>query len=348
MVVDEEEAVRQQQKYFPKTSGPYDVCTVCASLGHSALNCQHTLCRHCRGEHFSWGCPLRSRCPKCRQLGHRESVCEEKLAMTDDEGLECAFCGAEHHEEICDEVWRSYRPRSQDVKRVRDIPAFCGYCGAEGHFSSDCGLRGYRSVSLTWSLQNRDLYVDPHSTEEAAATVASFGAPEQPGPELRIKGAGAKRTHIFYPDSEGSEEGEFIGERVRPREPPGKMRVASNIQFKSVNGGRPPPPPLVPPPPPPPPASYAQPPLPPGPPPPGPPGGYSAFAHPLPPRPPGLNQMPPRPSRPGQSAAQPKAPAKGKQGPHTKNDKRGGSSVQPSNNGNRKSRGQNYRRKPKG
>ncbi|ROT41116.1 hypothetical protein SODALDRAFT_112257 [Sodiomyces alkalinus F11] len=327
-VVDEEEALRQQQRYFPGASGLFDICIVCAALGHSALNCQNTLCRHCRGDHFSWSCPQRSRCAKCRQLGHRESICEEKLAMTDDEGLECAFCAAAHHEDVCDEIWRSYHPRSQDVKTVRDIPAFCGYCGAEGHFSSDCGLRGYRPVSLTWSMQNRDLYVDPRSAEEASATSATFA---EPGSELRIKGASAKRTHIFYPDSDGSEEGEFIGEKVRTREPPAKMRVSSNIRFTPVNGARPPPPP--------PPASYAQPPLPPGPPPPGPPGGYSAFAHPLPPRP-----MPRAPG-PNQVAAQPKTSGKGKQGSSSKNDKRAGSSQQQSGNNNRKSR--NNRRKPK-
>lgn len=269
--------------------------------------------------------------------------------MTDDEVLECAFCGAAgHRENTCDEVWRSYHPRSEDVKTVRDIPAFCGYCGGEGHFSSDCGLRGYRSVSLTWSLQNRDLYVDARSTEEATATAASFAEPALPGSELKIKGAGAKRTHIFYPDSDGSEEGEFIGEKIRPREPPAKMRVATNIQFTPLNGARapPPPPPPTQPPPPPPPAPYGQPPLPPGPPPPGPPGGYSAFAsHPLPPRPPGPNQMPPRPSRTAQSAPQPKHQAKGKQGPPTRHDKRGGASLQPSSNGNRKSR--NNKRKAK-
>ncbi|CRK29775.1 hypothetical protein BN1723_003640 [Verticillium longisporum] len=135
--------------------------------------------------------------------------------------------------------------------------------------------------------------------------------------------AAAKRTHIFYSDSDGSEEGEFLSEKVKPRAAPGQMRMSTKIQFNSTMPST---------------AFAGQPPLPPGPPPPGPPPGnpgsysrmatsYGAQSHALPPRPPAPGQPPSGPGAqrsgyhnvppPKGPAAQPKNKAKGKNIPQS-------------------------------
>ncbi|KAM0333029.1 hypothetical protein ACHAQA_001686 [Verticillium albo-atrum] len=323
-VIGESEAEREEERYFPGASG---ICTVCAATGHSSMACPNTLCQYCRGDHFSWNCPGRSRCAKCRQFGHTKSQCKEKLAMVLEEGLECAFCGlGDHLENACDSVWHSFTLVPENINTVRYIAAFCSYCGCEGHYSSDCPQADKQPFpqkwTATWSLRDRDLCMDANATDES---IARFGvATNSNDPGMHIKGVAAKRTHIFYSDSDGSEEGEFIGEKVKPRTAPGQMRMSTNIQFNSV----------------PPPAFAQQPPLPPGPPPSGPPPGnpgsysrmaqnYGAPSHALPPRPPAPGQPPAAPGTGGQRggyhnvpppkgpATQPKNKAKGKNIPQS-------------------------------
>lgn len=282
-VMTEEEDLAQQQKYFPGPAGSAEICVYCASVGHNSSSCPKTACKFCEhGNHFSWNCPTRERCTKCRQLGHGKGQCTEKLVHLDEEGMECATCGSQDHLETdCEALWRSYKLQRNLIKKVKEIPAFCGSCGAEGHYSSDCALRGGKPFSKTWALKNRDLYIDPNSNDNPISDFAS--QPQNPRFNLQIKGSAAKRNHIFYPDSDGSEEGEFIGQKVKPRAPVGNIQLSTNLQINTGNFGPPPPPP---------PPQYqqhgrgqqrngwsAQPPLPPGPPPPGPAGGsYSRMS----------------------------------------------------------------------
>lgn len=279
-VMSEAEDLAQQRLYYPGLAESEVVCVFCAAPGHTSSSCPKTACKFCDQEpvHFSWNCPTRQRCTKCRLLGHSKAQCTEKLVHLDEEGMECAACGSQGHlEDACEALWRSYRPPRRDsLKKVRPFPAFCAYCGAEGHYSSDCAIRGDQSRSQTWALKNRDLYIDKNAPEGPISDFAS--APARPQFNLQIKGSAAKRNHIFYPDSDGSEEGEFIGQKVKPRAPVGNIQMSTNLQFGNF-GPPPPPPPQQP-------SQYngawsaqQQPPLPPGPPPPGPSAGsYSRMS----------------------------------------------------------------------
>ncbi|KAH7376254.1 hypothetical protein B0T11DRAFT_293784 [Plectosphaerella cucumerina] len=272
-VMSEQESAEEKLRYFPGLADSDTLCVACAATDHTAQSCPRALCRHCQGEHFAWACPERRRCKKCKQLGHAAAVCKEKLAMTADEGLECAFCGASNHlEDECDAVGRSWVSTPETRRKVRYIPAFCSACGIEGHYSSECTLRGDWGYSATWSLANRDQFVDPASEFESISAMSeAAAAPARMGHQ--IKGAASRNTHIFFDDTDGSEEGEFIGKKVAPKVSTGPIRMATNIQFAPLQG---------------------QPPLPPGPPPTGPApkaGGYSRLAQ----APRGPAALPPRP-----------------------------------------------------
>lgn len=305
-VMTAEEDLAQQRKYFPGLPDSVQVCVYCAAVGHNSAACPKTACKFCQHSgHFSWNCPTRERCTKCRQLGHGRGQCTEKLVLLDEEGMECAACGSHDHlEDDCETLWRSYKPRKELIRKVKAFPAFCASCGTEGHYSSDCALRGNRPRNKTWSLKNRDLYVDKDATDEPISDFA--GQPQNPKFPLQIKGSAARRNHIFYPDSDGSEEGEFIGQKVKPRAPLGSIQLSTNLQINTGNFGPPP-------------QTQqngrgqqrsgwsAQPPLPPGPPPSGPPpGSYSrmsrSFNNQSRPPPPGNGAgrggLPPKPPAP--------------------------------------------------
>ncbi|KAF9882347.1 hypothetical protein CkaCkLH20_00383 [Colletotrichum karsti] len=355
VVLGEEDDLAQQRKYFPGLAESECICVYCATPGHTSSACPRTACKFCEGEdHFSWNCPTRERCTKCRQLGHGKGQCTEKLISLDEEGAECATCGSQAHDDDddCEVLWRSYKPQSGMIKKVNFLPAFCGACGAEGHYYSDCAFRGDKPRSQTWSLRNRDRYLDKNAADGPISDFASIPKP----PQLQIKGASASRNHIFYADSDGSEEGEFLGQKVKPRAPPGKIQMASNIQLGNFGvqqqqqqqqqqpqpqqngrgqqrGGW-----------------SAQPPLPPGPPPPGPPvgGSYSRMAKShnnqsrppppnngagrggLPPKPPapqhGYHTVAPPPNGPGPNAKKPRTrqPANAPSGPSHHQNGRGG------------------------
>ncbi|KXH66806.1 zinc knuckle [Colletotrichum salicis] len=323
-IMTEEEDLDQQRKYFPGLADAVQICVYCAALGHTSMACPNTRCKFCEHtEHFSWNCPTRERCTKCRQLGHGKTKCKEKLIHLDEEGMECAMCGSQAHQENeCEKVWRSYKP-PRFTKKVKPFPAFCAFCGNESHYSSDCHLNRDRPKSETWTLKNRHLYIDKNATDDPISDFAS--QPQNPKfAPLSIKGSAAKRNHIFYPDSDGSEEGEFIGQKVKPRAPLGNIQMSTNLQINAGNFG---PPPQT--------QSNgrgqqqqrngwsAQPPLPPGPPPPGPPpqGSYSRMSrsHNNQSRQP-ANGLPPKPPAPqpqqhhGHNSAGP--PSNGRGGPN--------------------------------
>ncbi|KAF3807618.1 hypothetical protein GCG54_00012016 [Colletotrichum gloeosporioides] len=233
-IMSEEEDLAEQRRYFPGLPESERICIYCATPGHMSSACPKTACKFCDYEgHFSWNCPTRERCTKCRQLGHGKGQCTEKLIHLDEEGMECATCGSQAHEDDdCEDLWRSYQPRRGAIKKVNVLPAYCGACGTEGHYSSDCSLHANKPRSKTWALKNRDLYFDKNATEGPISNFASVPN----APQLQIKGASAARKHIFYADSDGSEEGEFLGQKVKPRAPPGNISMSTNIQLGNFGG----------------------------------------------------------------------------------------------------------------
>ncbi|KAK6951375.1 hypothetical protein Daesc_007909 [Daldinia eschscholtzii] len=309
-VLDGEDELRQQRRYFPWAEDPAQHCLSCSGTGHRSVECPQRSCKFCGSqEHSLFGCPTKQRCSKCYQLGHSSASCEEKLALAYDEQDGCAICGAEHAEEWCSEIWRSFAPITNINTKVKDVPAFCYTCGATGHYGPECGLpdRGDKVTGkTTWSQTNRLLYTDQNSENIAIAWVGVEGKED-----FHILGRAKRQTHTHFVSSEESEE-EFVHAPVRKAEPRGQIRIASNIGSlgPSGNNGRPrrsndqsyrrrnekefsPPPP----------SPYGQgngtswqPPLPPGPPPPLQRNGYQgslpSAPTSLPPRPPAYNQSP--------------------------------------------------------
>ncbi|KAH6899868.1 hypothetical protein B0T10DRAFT_9530 [Thelonectria olida] len=280
-------ALEQQRKYFPSATDASQICLLCGRGTHLAPNCPTLICSFCGSlEHPDLCCPGRVRCSKCRQIGHLKSQCGEKLALTSDEGLACSVCDSpDHLENDCTQVWRSFHPESDTIKKAVFIPATCAMCGSNQHFSADCKRRRRHVSNPTWSLKNCDQYIDAacevSSIEGASAghvTASTTGAPD-----LRIRGHATRTSHVHYSESDDSET-EFLGHKpVQQRAHVGQIRMASNIQMPGnasrSNGQYQPP---------------VQPPLPPGPPPPGPPSRQGSFGQPPPP---GMAYAP-RPSGP--------------------------------------------------
>ncbi|KAL6363394.1 hypothetical protein LRP88_02807 [Fusarium phalaenopsidis] len=267
------EALEQQRRYFPSATDPTQMCLLCG----------RNIC-----------CPTRQRCDKCRQLGHGAAHCTEKLALTKEEGLACAVCSsADHLEKHCTLLWRSFHPDALTIKKVVSIPASCSLCGSDMHFSADCKRRRDIVPNLTWSIENRDQYVDP---ECGLAAIEDTAGGLQTGktmraPELKIRGHAARTTNVHYSESDDSDV-EFLGHRpIKQRVQMGQIRMASNIQMpqngnsqngRPGRGGRQN-------------GAPVQPPLPPGPPPPGPPPPRTAYGQPPPP---GVSSYGSQPSAP--------------------------------------------------
>ncbi|ROW07586.1 hypothetical protein VPNG_06868 [Cytospora leucostoma] len=238
-----EDELEQRHHYYPGLPDDATFCLTCASYNHATADCPETICKFCQQEHFSYQCPSRQRCGKCKQLGHAKSSCKEKLAIAPGEGfIECAFCEAQdHQEDSCTEVWQTYRPQVGHTKKVKSLPIFCYCCGAEGHFGTDCGLADPRFPhNETWSLANASLYVDPTSSEEAVAfkssmplpSSTSLTAPSIPGRSIK------PQSHIIFEDS-GDDEADgqsFIRAPTAGAKRPGQIQITSNINFDALAG----------------------------------------------------------------------------------------------------------------
>lgn len=285
-----EEELRQQRRYFPSARDPSTMCLLCGADGHKAAGCTK-VCKFCgKDDHWDYICPtIKPRCTKCRQLGHNSSDCVEKLVLTKEDGLACAYCNSgDHLEDQCTDVWRSFHPDAHNMKKVVALTISCSMCGSGQHFSAECPERPpHIAPNPTWSMANYARYVDPSCGILAIEKTSGRGGMAKPGrqPDIRIRG---RATHVHYSESEDSDT-EFLGRRAPNQQfRPGQIRMSSNIQM---------------------PGNMAQPPLPPGPPPPGAPSqprshgnrgapgasGYGS-SRPLGP-PPSLPAKPPAPAR---------------------------------------------------
>ena len=229
----EKEQLNLQRRYFPSAADPSKMCLMCGHEGHTAVTCSHLVCIFCNEKHWRYACPSRSRCQKCRQIGHSAGQCTEKLALTKDEGLACSFCQApDHLEKDCTESWRSFHPDIGSTTKVSFIPASCAICGSDKHFASDCQQCLPKERNPTWSLKNRDRYVDPEcQVLSIEQSVRKNDPAAAKGPEHKIRGHAARTNNVHYSESEDSEV-EFLGTRaMKPRAPLGQIHVASNIQL---------------------------------------------------------------------------------------------------------------------
>ncbi|KAI1207256.1 uncharacterized protein F4807DRAFT_436370 [Annulohypoxylon truncatum] len=224
-----DEELRLQRRYFPLAEDPSIFCLCCSGIGHKTIQCPLLQCKFCGSEeHRIFACPTRRRCSKCRQLGHRAETCNEKLALAPGEQDECAFCGAEHSDEQCTEIWRTYKVVPGQQKKVKDIPVFCYTCGGSGHYGPECDLpdKGIVMEPTSWSQANRNLYIDPDSENVALALVNAGPAPSFET-DIRIRGTATKRVHTHFVSDDSDED--LIHAPVQRSEPRGQIRISSNI-----------------------------------------------------------------------------------------------------------------------
>lgn len=258
--VSREEELRQLHLYFPGASET-DFCVWCCSTGHRANDCPPPTCHHCKARgHASARCPIGIRCSKCGGLGHSKKECREKLGLAPGEEVECAACGAaDHTESSCESLWRTYYPDPLTVFKVQSIPAYCYSCGSPGHFGGDCAQSAEKDH--TWSLANRDMYVDPESDVMQLSWVPP-PPPDEGRPDLGGRSI-VPQTHIYFSDDD-EEEGEFIRPSVRERtaQSNGRIKISTTATIHGGETTLPRKPPE---------SRVGNPPLPPGPPPPLPP-----------------------------------------------------------------------------
>lgn len=204
-----------QMRYFPSSehsSGPH--CLKCGVLGHPTSACSPVTCESCGHPevHYTWACPQKLRCERCREMGHRARSCPEKLKRSISENIECETCGSlDHVESTCHQVWRSYVV-PEATRKVAGLVINCFACGSATHFGMNCALRAKKRVgaSSTFSMDNAQQYIDPTSNLRSlsAGKDYSIKAKTKNKPkEFSIRGR-AKQDPINL-DSD-SDDGDFL------------------------------------------------------------------------------------------------------------------------------------------
>ncbi|KAH6683237.1 hypothetical protein B0J14DRAFT_575435 [Halenospora varia] len=228
-----------QQKYFPSSNKNTKQCLGCGELGHRSQECPSLNCTLCgaEGSHSSIICPNSQRCGKCLQHGHAAFACPEKLKMTRTEMTGCEICGERDHiESACHFLWRSFAPREEGIRNVRDIPVYCYCCGGDGHYGPECGL--FQGILLsgkhTWSKANRQKYLDPASQSRALSAGVDYSLPKPKAKhEFSIKGQGQANDPFTIEDSD--EEVEFIRAKVNRPPPNGHIHFGSSSQRPALD-----------------------------------------------------------------------------------------------------------------
>lgn len=240
-----QEELGLRQRYYPGVPSGAPFCIACTSMGHPTAKCPEAKCKFCQEEHFTYQCPSRQRCEKCKQLGHTKSSCKEKLAVAPGEGfMECAFCQGQDHEEVdCTDLWQTYRPKMGFTKKVKQLPIYCYCCGAQGHFGSDCGLADPKvPPSETWTTAYASLYLDSDSSE---LPIVDQNPPPPPPEESKpiIPGRSIKpQSHIIFEESD-DEGQDFIRAPTGAAKSAKSIQIKSNISFGGASASTAPPPP---------------------------------------------------------------------------------------------------------
>jgi hypothetical protein len=225
-----------QLKYFPAVNGKIlgPRCLACADIGHKTLDCPALLCSFCgdAGNHSDFTCPQNQRCGKCRQKGHSKEDCPEKLLASNAEVGECDLCKSSAHLEInCHYIWRSFAPKSEEVRAVSSIPIHCYSCGSTGHYGPECGLHHgiILSGGITWSESNLQKYLDRNSKDRAICSGVDYSIPKNPGKVFNIKGKANDPVTLDDSDDDVS----FLHSRVdkaaaKPHR--GQIRIGQNLR----------------------------------------------------------------------------------------------------------------------
>lgn len=236
-----EAELEQRHHYYPMVADSAVFCLTCAQYDkHPTSSCPENTCKFCQEPHFQYQCPTRSRCTKCKQIGHLSQTCTEKLAVAPGEVvIECAFCQAhDHTEKNCNELWQSYRPRPGKVQKVRSLPVYCYCCGAEGHFGGDCGLADSRiPPTKTWTAATASLYIDSASADDALVYKNPLPLPQGVQRPI-IPGRSIKpRTHIVFEESEDDSTHHDATSFIRPAVADGTVGPSGRKQVTGQSGG---------------------------------------------------------------------------------------------------------------
>lgn len=214
---------RELQGRYWKIFNDHDTvrCTTCAAVGHISDVCPSRTCKHCLvvDDHFSSACPAVRKCRKCRERGHSETDCPSKLRCISADGLVCDLCHETgHFEENCCWLWRTFNVNAIPYsKKVGRLLVGCYNCGSDLHWGNDCPLHGKkkRFDVTTFSANEANKFILP-----VAQHAANVKAKRNMG--ISIKGRAEKDAITISDDDEPST---FLGKRVQPPAPRGKIRV---------------------------------------------------------------------------------------------------------------------------
>ncbi|KAH8811724.1 hypothetical protein F5884DRAFT_673096 [Xylogone sp. PMI_703] len=219
------------QRYFPAAGSSSNTprCLSCAGHDHSTVDCDAFTCAACdtKGDHTTISCPQNQRCGKCRQRGHGIAECPEKLRVPKDEMPGCDICNSAGHVEAdCSFIWRSFRTRPEETKKVNSMHIYCYCCGNSGHYGGECGLRhGPVPSGFTWLKSNLAPYLDPSSANQVLAAGVNYSISERSRNGFSVKGKGGRPKKrqpqtIVINDSD-DDRGSFI--RPKVNNPPPRM-----------------------------------------------------------------------------------------------------------------------------
>ena len=242
-----------QQKYFPTASTEPIIrrCLACSDTRHRTLDCPALACNICgtAGSHSTFTCPKSKRCRKCRQRGHQAEKCPEKLLPAKSEVLACDICNSDDHlEESCHFIWRSFAPKPEEIRTVRDIAVHCYTCGGSGHYGPECGLRKNGRIlsgGITWSKSNLQKYIDLSSRDRAISSGVDYSIPNRPRKEFSIKGKA--NDPITFDDSD-DEVVSFVRPKINQPAKHGHIHFGSaagagHVSLGGIENRRPPNPP---------------------------------------------------------------------------------------------------------
>ncbi|KAF7892295.1 uncharacterized protein EAF01_010375 [Botrytis porri] len=225
-------------KYFPAIDGVIvRKCLICGSSGHDRSVCSDKACSSCgsKGDHLTPACPRTTICGKCREVGHQISQCSEKLRAVKDD-VKCNTCQSTSHlEDQCHVIWRSFLPDPDEIKKVRNILAFCYFCGRPGHFGPECGLYRGKPASggKSWSTSNMEKFLDgPNSYDDSLSLGGNdYAIPNRGKKGFTIKG---KANDPIDLDDSDDDEG-FIQPKVNMAPRNGHIQFSQAGAVQSFN-----------------------------------------------------------------------------------------------------------------